>query len=197
MSFTFLEVNDNDLLEKVFEFRYKIFLEIYPEYLKKSGFTDNKEYDKYDPHSTHFVALDDNNEVCATVRLIYNSPIGYPTENSMVFNNDMFSRDKLGEMSRIFVDAKSRNIKTTNIILHGLKKLMYLRLMSLGIEYTYGSLEASFFRLLGICKINYKTIGEEQTHEDFGSRIPSILYTNTLGSDNPELIRLWEIENEA
>ena len=197
MDFTFLEVNDSELLEKVFAFRYKVFLEIYPEYLKKSGFTDDKEYDKYDPYSTHFVALDENNEVCATIRLIYNSPLGYPTENNMTFDRDMFERDKLGEMSRIFIDTKHRNIKTTNIIMQGLKKLMYVKLMSLGIEYTYGTLEKSFLRLLKIYKMNYSTITKEQMYENIGLRYPSVLHTKQLGIDNPELIELWEKQNEA
>ncbi|MGZ8545785.1 MAG: GNAT family N-acyltransferase, partial [Sulfuricurvum sp.] len=115
MNFTFLEVEDSDLLEKVFAFRYKILLEIYPEYIEASNLLDNKEYDKYDTYSVHFAALDKENEVCATVRLIYNSPLGYPTENSMTFDNSMFERDKLGEMSRIFVDAKYRSMQTTKI----------------------------------------------------------------------------------
>jgi len=188
MNFTFLEVNSSDMLEKVFEFRYKILLEIYPEYLQKSGFSDNKEYDKYDPYSVHFVALDNDGNICATVRLIHNSPLGYPTENSMTFDNSMFDRAKVGEMSRIFVDVKYRNIDTTKAIIQELKKFMYTKMMKLGILYTYGSLEISFLRLLKICKMNYHTIGEKQKHEYFGLRYPSILYTKQFGEDNPEIV---------
>jgi N-acyl-L-homoserine lactone synthetase len=189
MNFTFLEVKSNDMLEKVFEFRYKILLEIYPEYLQKSGFLNNKEYDEYDPYCVHFAALDGDGNICATVRLIHNSPLGYPTENSMIFDNSMFERSKLGEMSRIFVDAKYRNIKTTKGIIHEVKKFMYTRMIRLGIDYTYGSLEESFLRLLRIYKMNYHTIGEKQKHEYFGLRYPSILYTQELGSDNPEIVQ--------
>ncbi|MDD5401320.1 MAG: GNAT family N-acetyltransferase [Sulfurimonas sp.] len=188
MNFTFLEVNGSDMLEKVFAFRYKILLEIYPEYLEKSGFSDEKEYDKYDPYSVHFVALDADSNICATVRLIHNSPLGYPTENSMIFDNSMFDRANLGEMSRIFVDAKYRNIMTTKIIIQEVKKFMYAKMVKLGILYTYGSLEASFLRLLRIYKMNYHPIGEKQKHEYFGLRYPSILYTQQLGDDNPEIV---------
>lgn len=176
------------MLEKVFAFRYKILLEIYPEYLKISGFSDAKEYDKYDRYSVHFAALNEEGDVCATVRLIHHSPIGYPTENSMIFDNSMFERDKLGEMSRIFVDAKYRNIQTTKKIIQEVKKFMYVKMTKLGILYTYGSLEASFLRLLRIYKMNYHTISEEQRHEYFGLRYPSVLYTKQLGEDNPEII---------
>lgn len=196
MNFTFLEVKDSALLDKVFAFRYKVLLEIYPEYIEASGFLDNKEYDKYDAYSAHFAAIDKDGEVCATVRLIYNSPLGYPTENGMIFDKSMFERDKLGEMSRIFVDAKYRNIKTTMDIMDGLKKLMYSKMMNLGIEYTYGSLEDSFLRLLRIYKMNYATIGEKQEHRPFGFRHPSILYTKQLGVDNPQIMELWEAQRE-
>ena len=197
MNFTFLEVKDNNMLEKVFEFRYKVISETYQEYLKNSTFKDGKEYDKYDAYSIHFAALDESGEVCATVRLIYNSPLGYPTENSMIFDNSMFERDKLGELSRIFVDSKYRSVQTTKIIIQEVKKFMYLRMMQLDIEYTYGSLEKSFLRLLGIYKMCYHTIGEIQIHEHVGSRYPCILYTKQLGLDNPELIKLWEKQHEA
>ncbi|WP_415395813.1 GNAT family N-acyltransferase [Sulfurimonas sp. CS5] len=197
MNFRFLEVNNDDLLEKVFAFRYKIILEIYPEYLHNSDFIDDKEHDKYDPYSIHFAALDANNEVCATVRLIHNSPIGYPTENSMIFDRDMFNRDKLGEMSRIFVDTKYRNIKTTKLIIEEVKKFMYIKMMELDIKYTYGSLEASFLRLLRIYKMCYDIIGEEQVHVHVGLRYPCILHTEQLGIDNPNLVKLWKNHYES
>ncbi|MFA6138901.1 MAG: GNAT family N-acyltransferase [Sulfurimonas sp.] len=190
MKFKFLEVQESDMLEKIFAFRYKIFLEIYPEYLQSIGFLDGKEHDKYDPYSLHFAALDDDGEICATVRLIYNSPFGYPTENSMTFDTCLFEREKLGEMSRIFVDAKYRNMQTTKIIIQEVKKFMHYKMIQLGIEYTYGSLEKNFLRLLRIYKMSYNTIGKEQMHGYFGSRYPCILYTKQLGIDNPELMNL-------
>ncbi|MBE0514350.1 GNAT family N-acyltransferase [Sulfurimonas sp.] len=199
MNFTFLEVCDKELLERVFAFRYKILLETYPEYLEVSGYSDAKEHDKYDNYSVHFAALDDDGEVCATVRLIHHSPIGYPTENSMAFDNSMFKRDKLGEMSRIFVDTKYRNIQTTKKIIQAVKTFMYIKMMKLGIEYTYGSLEESFLRLLRIYKMNYNTLGKKQKYEhaDVGMRYPSILYTERLGADNPEIIDIYRSNYDA
>lgn len=196
MKFTFLEVNNKELLEKVFAFRYKIFLEIYPGYLEKCNFSDTKEYDKYDKYSVHFAVLDEEDEVSAAVRIIHNSPIGYPTENNMTFDNTMFERDKLGEMSRIFVDAKYRNIKTTKSIMQGLKQIIYNKMKELGLEYTYGSQEASFLRLLKMYKMNYHTIGEKQTCKDFGLRFPSIIYTKEFGEDNPEIAQRWKEKYE-
>jgi len=196
MNFTFLEVTNCDMLEKVFAFRYKVLLEIYPEYIKNSCFKDSKEHDKYDQYSFNFAALDEDGEVCATVRLIHNSPVGYPTENGMIFNKDMFERDKLAEMSRIFIDTKHRNMKNTKIIIEQIKKMLYFKMLDLGIEYSYGSLETSFLRLLKIYKICYTTIGEGQVHGYFGLRYPCILYTKQIKIDNPELFKLWKKQNE-
>ena len=192
MDFTFLEVNNNELLEKVFEFRYKVFLETYPEYIKSLNLKEKKEKDEYDPYSIHFVAIDQSGNICATVRLIHNSPFGYPTENNMQLKNEIFNRDKLGEMSRIFVDSKYRNIQTTKIIIQEVKKFMYMKMTNFGIEYTYGSLESGFLRLLKIYKMNYVTIGEEQMHENIGLRYPCVLYTKQLGIDNPEFSNVQE-----
>ena len=189
---TFLEVTDKELLDKVFAFRYKVFMEIYPKYIGQLGITDAKEHDKYDPYAIHFAALDEDGEVCATVRLIYHSPLGYPTENSTQFDNSMFERDKLGEMSRIFVDAHYRDMKTTKIIINEFKKLAYLKMMKIGVEYSYGYLEENFLRLLKIYKMPYHPIGEKQKHQEFGVRYPCILYTEELGTANPEFIQLWE-----
>jgi len=191
-NFTFLEVNDKKLLDKVYEFRYKVFMEIYPKYIQKLGLENAREYDKYDEYSVHFAALNEKNEVCATVRFIHHSPMGYPTENNTKFDNSMFKREKLGEMSRVFVEKKYRNIKTTKIIMEAVKEFMYIKMKRERIEYTYASLEENFLRLLKIYKIFYQPVGEKQRHGDFGLRYPCILYTEELGAENPELVKLWE-----
>lgn len=166
--------------------------EIYQDYFRETDFQDEKESDIYDPFSIHFAAIDEDNNICATVRLIYNCPHGYPTENGMIFNNDMFERDKLGEMSRIFVDAKYRSFKTTKVIIQGLKESIYAGMIELGVKYTYGALEQSFIRLLKMYKMHYEVIGEKQLQGKMGLRFPCILYTKRLGDDNPELIKKGE-----
>jgi len=197
MNFTFLEVADKDLLDKVYGFRYQVLTEIYPGYLQKSGFSDAKEQDKYDTYSVHFAALNKEGEVCATLRFISHSPIGYPTENNLNFDNSMFEREKLAEMSRIFIDARYRNMKTTKILINGIKKLVYFKIIKEKIQYIYGSLEENFLRLLQIYKIPYIPIGEKQEHENFGLRYPCILYIEDLAKENPEFIKLWrEQKNE-
>lgn len=191
-NFTFLEVSDKKLLDKVYAFRYKVLTEIYPEYLKKLDFTDGKEYDEYDEFSTQFAAFNEKGEVCATLRFIYHSPIGYPTENNLKFDNSMFDRKKLAEMSRIFIDSKYRNMKTTKALLDGIKELVYFKIIKEDIKYMYGSLEENFLRLLQIYKIPYVPIGKKQGHADFGLRYPCVLYTKDLAKKNPKFMKLYE-----
>jgi N-acyl-L-homoserine lactone synthetase len=196
-NFTFLEVSDKELLDKVFAFRYKVLEEVYPKYLQKVAIVGTKERDEYDRYAIHFTALNENAEVCATVRLIYHSPLGYPTEKNLKFDNSMFERDKLGEMSRIFVDKQYRSIKNTKIIIEAIKEFMYVKMMQEDIAYTYGYLEESFLRLLKIYKMPYHPIGSIHQDENLGGlRYPCILYTEELGIKNPELIKLWEQSRE-
>jgi N-acyl-L-homoserine lactone synthetase len=186
MPFTFLEIKDPELLDKVYAFRCDIMCDEL-KILDRTDYPEGLETDKYDPYSVHFAALDANGDVCACVRLIHHSPVGYPTENSMEFDIDtnVFDRDKLSELSRIFVHAKHRNLKETKMLLNGLKQAVYARGKPLGIEYTYGSLEKSFLKLLNMFKYPYKSIGAEQDYG--GKRFPCIMYTKELEEENPHL----------
>jgi N-acyl-L-homoserine lactone synthetase len=159
--------------------------EIYPNYLKKLSLKNKIESDEYDKYAIQF-AVFTGEQICASVRLIYNSPIGYPTENAMKFNSSNFKRENLAELSRIFINKKYRNLKDTKKIIDGLKKILYFKMKELDIEYSYGSLEKNFLRLLKIYKMRYEIIGECQEHGDFGLRCPCILYTKKLGIDNYE-----------
>jgi hypothetical protein len=182
--FTFRIVDEKTALGEVFAFRYNILMEIYPEYIQQANLSENLEYDKYDSFAHQLAIYDANKKLCATVRLINNSPIGYPTENSLEFDNSEFQRKHLGEMSRIFVAKEYRNFKTTKAIIEGVKQTFYWKMKELGIRYTYGSLEKNFLRLLHIYKMRYEPLVKAQEHRLFGLRYPCVLYTEKLGRDN-------------
>lgn len=191
MSLKFLEVKDQNMMEKVFAFRYRIMSEVkeFREYFLDANFQNGLESDVFDKYAVHFIALDDSDAICANVRLIHHCPDGYPTENQMIFDNSVFERDKLGEVSRIFIDKRYRNLQKTKEIVYNLNRLLYIKMVELGIEYTYGSLEPSFRRLLGIYNMHYEILGEEQKQGKMGLRIPCILYTQRLGDDNLEFTK--------
>ena len=148
--FRFIRVEkDRELLNKIYRFRCKILCDEL-KYFDKERYPDGLEIDKYDKYSIHYVALDNENEIAATVRLIHHSPIGYPTENSMNISDNVrnaFNRDKLGEISRIFIDKKYRNLKDTKFLIETFKKFLYMDMKEERIEYSYGSLQKSCMRL--------------------------------------------------
>ncbi len=191
--FRFFRVSENEpILTRIYRFRCEILCDELG-YFKKEDYPDGLEIDPYDAYSIQYAALDSQGELAATVRLILKSPIGYPTENHMEIDDNIIKeldREKLGEISRIFIKKEYRTIKSSKYIMRNFIKMIYEDMKLNGIEYTYGALEKSFFRLLRIYKMRYIVIGKLQEYG--GLRYPCILYTRDLEADNPELIREWK-----
>ena len=185
--FKFLNVTDAEMLHKVQRFRYKIYCE--ENYLKYSqSSVDDREIDSYDDFSDPFVVLDEQNEVAACLRLIHSSPIGYPMDNELIYDRSkyLFKREKVAELSRIFIASKYRNYRDTKFLMRNLLfKLVYPKIKKYKIEYCYGNCELAFLKLLQKIKIPYKSIGEVQP--SYGRmKSPSIMYTDELEVLNPE-----------
>lgn len=178
-------VDDSELLQDVYRFRYDI---MHEELNLIEANEKRIDTDVYDRYSIHFVILDYQDNICAYTRFIINSPIGYPTENNMQFDLNIENRDKLAELSRIFIAKDSRGIQTTKKIMIEFKKIIYHYIKLHNIEYIYGALEPSFLKLLQLLKINYQAIGEGE--EYYGFRYPCILTAEDLVRDNPYLLEL-------
>ena len=193
--FYFFEVLDENMLERVYRFRYDIVCE-------ELGFFDKNELrietDKYDPFSTHFVALDENCEIVATTRLIHHSPIGYPTEEHLKIHEpvkallDTYKRDKLAEISRVFIAKNHRNMSDTRyIILNFIVDKIYPKVKDFGIEYCYSAMEKKFVRLLRMFHIYYDIIGPLQ--DGYGSpRYPCLLSIARLEKEFPNILEAYE-----
>lgn len=192
MQYQFLNVQDQELLNKVYRFRFKVYCEE-SDALDPDNYPDKKEFDAYDEFSDHFAIIDSEGDVCATMRLIHHSPIGYPTANYLNFDKKLhcYHEEKSGEMSRIFIDQKHRNMRDTKIFINSIvKNLAYNKIKEHGIEYCYGALESRFLKLVNMFKIPYMPIGEAQPN--YGkNRHPSILYTRALEFHNPQLLKQW------
>lgn len=190
MPYQFVEVTTQEQLNKVYAFRYEIVCEKLG-VSKLDNCESGLETDEYDAYSEHFAAFDEAGNVTACTRLIHHSPIGYPTEKNMRIDIDtlQFETDKFAELSRIFIAKELRNRKDTKTLIEGLKVIGYMKMASLGIEYTYGALEKPFLRLLNMYRLPYQPIGEEQHY--ITPRYPCLLYTHDLESKNPELMHIW------
>lgn len=103
----------------VFTVRYQIFVEekhwIEPTPLKI-------EFDDFDHFSRHLLVVNDNHEVIGTVRMIDDSPLGFPYEKVASLPSAV-SRDQLYEVSRLSVLESERGQRS--LILVGLCRAVW------------------------------------------------------------------------
>jgi N-acyl-L-homoserine lactone synthetase len=183
----FVEVQDQELLEKIYRFRYFIACEELGVY-KKEDYPDGIESDEYDAYAVHFAASDEKGEVASCVRLIHHSPVGYPTQNILDVDLSAFDLDPqdVGEISRIFIRPDCRNLKASREIFIRFKIMLCHKMKELGLKYTMGSLEYRFYRLLQRYKFPYEIIGESAVYAG-RERFPVLLSTDRLREANREL----------
>jgi len=191
MKYNFIHVTNEDILDKVHRFRYKI---MHGELGLIEANTNRKETDAYDKYCNQFAILNSKSEICCTMRLIHHSPIGYPTERFLDLNQPQyqFDRDKLAEMSRIFIDPKYRNMRETKIFISSIvKSLAYEKMKENGIEYCYGMLEQKFLKLVNMFKIPYQPISGVE-HDFNKLKHPSMIHIKELEKLNPQLEKYWK-----
>ena len=189
MKFRFIPVIDGKLLDEVLHFRYRIgCMEL--KALDPDAYPDERETDAYDPYADHFAVLDETDTVCATVRLIHDSPVGYPTENNFGIDPQKYTRERsaISELSRIFIDPRYRTMKDSKAIIQGLmRECIYGKLLHYGITCCYGTLEPAFAKLLNIFKVPYTLVGEGGLF--YGAmRHPAIMYRSEFERLNPDLL---------
>ncbi len=195
--FYFFEVMDENMMERIYRFRYDIVCEELG-FFDKERYPDQKERDEYDRYSTHFVALDEECQIVATTRLIHHSPIGYPTEEHLQIYPevkallDTFKKEKLSEISRVFIAKKHRNMYDSKLIISNfIVGKIYPVVKDLGIEYCYSAMEKRFIRFTRMLGVRYDIIGPLQ--EGYGSpRYPCLLSIARLERDNPMLLENYK-----
>lgn len=107
--FRFQEVNTDDLRKEVFRLRYEVYaLEFGFE--NPYDFPDKLEKEEFDDHSVHFVALNEQDEVIGTVRMILDSPKGFPVEHAAKITEftDKPAPAFITEVSRLAVSKTMR-----------------------------------------------------------------------------------------
>jgi N-acyl-L-homoserine lactone synthetase len=149
-------------LEEEYKLRYQVYCEEYG-YLDKEKFPDKMEHDEYDPVSDHFVMRDKNHEIAALVRVIRNSPLGFPLEKHFVPNIDIstIERSRLVEISRLIVAKKYRKQKLLLFLLKGL----YHFAIHENVSHAYSIMDETLFPLLVKLKVPFKIIGEKSFYQ--------------------------------
>jgi N-acyl amino acid synthase of PEP-CTERM/exosortase system len=110
--YKFLQANSEKLKRDIYKLRYNVYAEEFG-FEKKEDHPGGYEKDEYDENSIHFAALDENDEVIGTVRLVLNSEKGFPIEHAVKtkFIGDKPSPDKITEISRLAVSRNFRRRK--------------------------------------------------------------------------------------
>ena len=111
-NFKFIQADSKNLKNTIYQLRYKVYTEEFG-FEKKEEHPDGYEKDEYDENSIHFAALNGNDEVIGTVRLVLNSEKGFPIEHAVKtkFIGDKPSQGKIAEISRLAVSRNFRRRK--------------------------------------------------------------------------------------
>jgi len=109
MRFITQRVSDEAGLREIYRLRYKVYVEEWG-FEKPEEHPDGLETNEYDKTSVHFVTKDAEGQIVGTVRLILNSPIGFPIERycGIDINKNDISREKIVEISRLAISKAYR-----------------------------------------------------------------------------------------
>jgi N-acyl amino acid synthase of PEP-CTERM/exosortase system len=89
--------------DAVQELRYAVYC-VECKYLDASRYPSHRETDEFDPHSVHFAATNERQEMVATLRLVRDSSLGFPLERHaehLSADYRKLPRDKTAEISRL------------------------------------------------------------------------------------------------
>lgn len=185
--FLFSPVSSAEKLEELYRLRYQV-------YCKECSFIADKEYpqqsekDKYDPYSMQFAA-EDKSGVIGTIRLIFDSDLGFPLEEhceeTLLIDKKNLPRRELAEVSRLVISKEYRRRRGDMLyytpefygsldvqassglaqrirpMVFGLYREVYQESKRRGIKYWYAVMEESLWTLLKIHGFVFHPIGDE------------------------------------
>jgi N-acyl amino acid synthase of PEP-CTERM/exosortase system len=135
----------------------------YEVYCRERGFLDAKDFpeeresDAYDEASVHCAAVEGEGQVTGGLRLVLDSPLGFPLESRASGLDEAFHRiprDRSAEISRLVVARHGRLLRhpaefgSYPLILFRLFREMNLQSAELGLEYWLAAMEPTLHRLL-------------------------------------------------
>jgi N-acyl amino acid synthase of PEP-CTERM/exosortase system len=108
---TIEKYRDQDkILNDIFGLRYQVYVTEWG-FESSNAHPEGLEYDDFDDHSVHVYACsDDGSQVIGTIRMILNSPLGFPIERHFDISGlpSGIDRDEVGEISRLAVSKEYR-----------------------------------------------------------------------------------------
>jgi N-acyl-L-homoserine lactone synthetase len=134
---------------------------------------DGRESDEFDLHAIHFAATV-HGEVVATLRLVLDSPLGFPLERHVpgpLYGQPPGERPGTGEVSRLIIAPRYRTPALREpLILFGLFRHLYEESWRLGLDYLVAAMEDKLARLLRRLGFPFVPLGEPISY--FGEVTP-------------------------
>lgn len=188
--FTFVKVERTDkvMMEQIFRLRYQVYC-LECNFLKQEDYPDGIETDEYDDQSVHFAAINEDNDIIGTMRLILPGRNIFPVEHhcpNIVIDKTGLPQVSYAEISRLVISKRLRRRKNDQLyyepqvedvkvstaenvqfirrakpMAFGLYREAYMESKRLGITHWYSLMEKSLWLLLRIHGFVFEPIGEE------------------------------------
>lgn len=157
--FRFGVINDKMVLKDTFKMRYEVYVEEFG-FEKQEDHPDQLETDNWEDESIHMACLNENDAVVGTIRLVLNSPKGFPIESSteLTFIGDKPPKNQIAEISRLTVSKDLRRRKEDGF--YGIES--YMKKKDGGVLPDDGSIPPEMkgrknpVLLLGLCQAMYQ-----------------------------------------
>jgi N-acyl amino acid synthase of PEP-CTERM/exosortase system len=189
------------MLAEIQRLRYEVYC-LERGYLDPQDFPDELESDFYDKFSLHCAVVEAEKQLSGTLRLVPDTPKGFPLESHAGGLDEAFHRiprDRAAEISRLVVARHGRRLGQIGdlrypLILFPLFREMNLQSARLGLEYWLAAMEPTLHRLLRrLLGFTFVQIGEPM--EYYGRVVPYMAciadIADTLRRQRPHLFRYF------
>lgn len=194
---------DDGMLAATQQLRYEVYC-VERHFIDPARFPDRREVDEYDPASLHFAATDERGRMIGTLRLVLESPLGFPLEvhaASLFPEFEVLERPKVGEISRLIVARTDRRfergaaLRRHHRVLLPLFRDMYRKSVELELEHWIAAMEPALHRLLETAMgLSFRPMGESMDY--YGQVVPYVAkireIERTLQQERPALFAYFQ-----
>jgi N-acyl-L-homoserine lactone synthetase len=190
------------MLTNIQRLRYDVYC-LERQFLDATVFPDKREFDAYDDSAVHCVAMDGEGEILGALRLVLDSPLGFPVEDhteALDVPMHGIPRARTAEISRLVVAKHPRPLRrprvggSSPLVLFELFRQMNLESARLGLEYWLAAMEPTLHRMLRrVLGFEFVQIGGPM--EYYGEVFPYMAriadIASSLRRDRPDLFKYF------
>jgi N-acyl-L-homoserine lactone synthetase len=168
-------------LDAIHRLRYQVYC-LEREFLDVRRYPDGRERDAFDEHSVHLAAIGPTGTALSTLRLVCDSPLGFPLDKYVHSLWDSFGglpRPQVAEVSRLIVSPRHRRTNMSDPqLLFGLFRTLYEECHRRGLHHLLATMEPCLARLLRRLGFPFEPIGD--TIDYFGAVTPYCAHLDTM-----------------